>query len=69
MATVIENDEKLKEVFKQAMLELFAERRDLVRELLEEIVEDAAMSRAIAEGSNTPNVSRDNVFDLLESVN
>ena len=69
MATVIENDEKLKEVFKQAMLELFAERRDLVRDMLEEIVEDAAMSRAIAEGSATPNVSRDNVFDLLESVN
>ncbi len=69
MATVIENDEKLKEVFKQAMLELFAEGRDLVRELLEEIVEDAAMSRAIAEGSATPRVSRDKVFDLLESVN
>ncbi len=69
MPTVIESDEKLKEVFKQAMVELFAERRDLVRELLEEIVEDAAMSRAIAEGSATPNVPRDKVFELLENVN
>ena len=66
MATVIESDEKLKEVLKQAML---TERRDLVRELPEEIAEDAAMSRAIAEGSVTPNVPRDKVFDLLESVN
>ena len=69
MATVIESDEKLKEVFKAAIVELLEERGDQVRSILEEIVEDVAFSHAIDEGSATPKVSREQVFDLLESVN
>ncbi len=51
MATVIESDEKLKEIFKSA------------------IVEDIAFSKAIAEGEQTPRVSRESVFEALENVN
>lgn len=69
MATVIESDDKLKEVFKAAIVELLEERGDQVRSILEEIVEDIAFSRAIAEGSTTQKVSREQVFELLETVN
>ena len=68
MATVFENDE-LKDVFKAAIIELLEERGDQVRAILEEIVEDAAFSRAIAEGTASPKVSREEVFQLLETPN
>lgn len=69
MATVIESDEKLKEVFKSAIIEVLQERKELVREILDEIIEDIAFSKAIAEGEQTPRVSRESVFEVLESVN
>lgn len=69
MATVIENDERLKEVFKSAIVEVLQERHELVREILDEIVEDIAFSKAIAEGEQTPRVNRESVFEVLETVN
>jgi hypothetical protein len=69
MATVIESDEKLKEVFKSAIVEVLQERQDLVREILGSISEDVAFSKAIAEGEQTPRVSRETVFEELERVN
>ena len=69
MATVIENDEKLKEVFKSAIVEVLQERRELVREIFDEIIEDIAFSTAIAEGEETPRVSRESVFEVLEHAN
>lgn len=68
MATVIESNEKLKEAFKMAIVELLQERQDLVREILDEIVEDIAFSKAIAEGEQTPRVGRESVFEVLESA-
>ena len=69
MATVIESDERLKEVFKSAIVEVLQERQELVREILDEIIEDIAFSKAIAEGEQTPRASRESVFEALESVN
>ena len=69
MATVIESDEKLKEVFKAAIVEVLQERHELVREILDEVIEDIAFSKAIAEGEQTARVSREAVFEVLESVN
>lgn len=69
MATVTENDDKLKTIFKSAIIEVLQERHELVQEILEEIVEDVAFSRAIAEGENTPRVERDQIFELLETAN
>ena len=69
MATTIESDEKLKEVFKAAIVEVLQERHELVREILDEVIEDIAFSKAIAEGEQTARVSRESVFEVLESVN
>jgi hypothetical protein len=69
MTTAIESDEKLKEIFKAAIVEVLQERGELVREILDEMLEDIAFSRAIAEGEDSPRVSRESVFEVLESAN
>ncbi len=58
--------EQLKEIFKNAIVELLRENRSEVSALLSEIIEDIAMEKAIAEGENTEVVSRKSIFGLLE---
>jgi hypothetical protein len=66
MATTID-DGKLKEMLKAAVIEALEERRDLVKDIIEEAMEDIALVRAIEEGVASPSVSRDDVFALLEA--
>lgn len=69
MATVFEDDERLKAAFKSAIVEVLQERKDLIRDILDEIIEDTAFSRAIEEGIESPKVRREQVFELLETIN
>ncbi len=69
MATVFEDDIRLKEVFKSAIIEVLQERRELVQEILEGVLEDVALSKAIEEGERTPLVDREQIFELLETAN
>jgi hypothetical protein len=57
---------KLKDLLKTAILEVLEERKDLVRDLLEEALEDIGLVRAIEAGEQTGTVSRDEVFKVLE---
>ena len=41
-------------------------RRDLINALIEEVIEDIALTRAIQEGKNTDFVSRDKVMKIIE---
>ena len=66
MSTSALNDDQIKELFKQAMVELLEERRDLFYDIFAEIVEDIGLSGAIREGRETYDVSRDEVFRALE---
>ncbi len=59
------DDAKLKDLFKAALVEVLEERRDLFRDLLEEALEDIGMRYAIEEGLRGRNVSRDDVFSIL----
>ena len=65
METVID-DRKIKELFKQAIVETIEEKKDLVQELLLEVMNDLAMIRAIEEGENSGNVGRQEIFDILD---
>lgn len=58
-------DERLKTIFKQAMLELVEERRDVFYDLFAEIMEDLALGQAIKEGEDSGPVSRDEIFEIL----
>jgi len=57
---------KLKELFKQAIIEAIEEKKDLVHDLLVEAMEDLAMIRAIQEGEESASASREEVFNILE---
>ncbi len=66
MATTLIDEERLKEVLKSAIVEILEERKDLVRDLFEEVLEDVALSHAIEEGEGSPMVSREEIFGVLE---
>jgi hypothetical protein len=61
-------DEKLKALLKAALLEVLEERKDLLRDVIEETMEDIALARAIEAGQRTQEVSRGEVFSLLEGT-
>ena len=61
------SDDRIKELFKAAILEVLQERRDLLRDALAEAIEDLALARAIEDGEGTETVTRDEVFTLLEA--
>jgi len=50
------DETQIKDLFKQAFIELLQERKDLLYELVAEIVKDFALLRAIKEGEETPTV-------------
>ncbi len=66
MNSKVVDDKKLKALLKTAIIEVLEERKDLLRELLEEALEDVALARAIEEGERTKTVSRSQVFSTLQ---
>jgi hypothetical protein len=68
MAQVSLDEARVKELFKQAILELFQERRDLLHDLFVEVLEDLALVNAVKEGGSSETVSRAEVFQILESA-
>ena len=56
----------LRPLLKELLREMFTQERDLLAELIYEVMEDVAMARAISEGKDSENVERDEIFALLE---
>ena len=63
--SVSADDQKMKALFKEAIVEVMEENQDLVSSLLVEALEDIGLSRAIEEGKNSESVSREEVFKVL----
>jgi hypothetical protein len=66
MPEITLDSDRLKEIFKSAIVELMHENRAEVSDFLIEIFEDVAMEQAIAEGEATEIVTRESIFQLLE---
>jgi len=60
------HESQVKELFKQATIELLEDRRDLVHDLVAGVIEDLALLRAIREGESRSRVSRRQVLRLRE---
>ncbi len=56
----------MKQLFKEALTETLEERRDLLHEVLAEVLEDFALAEAIREGQRSELTTRDEVFAILE---
>jgi hypothetical protein len=66
MAEIPLEDARLKALFKAALTEVLEERKDLLRDVLEETLEDIALARAIEAGQHTEEVTRNEVFSVFE---
>ncbi len=61
-------DQHLKDALKAAFIEVMQERPDLIWGVLEETLEETALTRAIKEGAGSGKVSREGVFALLRGT-
>jgi len=61
------NKTQIKDLMTVAILEIFQERRDLFQDLVAEALEDSALVKAMDEGRDFEPVSREAIFEILES--
>lgn len=66
MSTVVLDEARVKDLFKQALVELLEERRDLFQSVFTEALEDIGLARAMREGEASETVSRDEIFSILD---
>ena len=67
MTTLSLEDRHMKDLIKQALLELFQERRDLFHDLFEELLEDVGLANAMREGEDSEIVSEQEVMKALRA--
>jgi uncharacterized protein YjgD (DUF1641 family) len=60
---------ELKQVAKEAIKEVVAENSEAIKEMLAELLEDAALLQRMEEGRASEFVSRDEIMGLLEPKN
>jgi hypothetical protein len=65
MSTPVD-EQRTKELFKQAMIEFFEERKDLFYDLFAEVIEDSILVAAIREGASSDSVDREEILKILE---
>ena len=58
--------EELKPLLKEVLHELLMQERSWILDLFYEAMEDVAMAKAIAEGKDSENVGRDEIFEVFE---
>ena len=68
MSNISVEEVYLKDLLKQAILELVQERRDVLQDVLVETLEDLALARAIEEGESTEVVSKAEILQILEGT-
>jgi hypothetical protein len=66
MSMPVEEQTHIKELFKQAILELLQERKEEVYDVFLEVLEEISLTKAIEEGEQTEWVSKAEVFKALE---
>lgn len=62
------DDKKIKELFKKAIIEAIEERKDLVYNVLQDVVEDILLVKAIQEGEDSEVVERDDIFKIIDDT-
>ena len=66
MTTLSFEDKRTKDLIKQALLELFQERRDLFADLFNELIEDVGLANAMREAEDSEIVSEKEVMKILK---
>ena len=63
---IVFDEGKLKQVFKEAIIEMLEEKRNLFYDIFFEAMKDIALINAIREGESTESVSKKEIFNILE---
>jgi hypothetical protein len=58
-------DKHTKDLIKQALVELFQERRDLFADLFDELIEDVGLTNAMREAESSGTVSEEEIMAAL----
>ena len=58
-------DKHTKDLIKQALVELFQERRDLFADLFDELIEDVGLTNAMHEAESSGTVSEEEIMATL----
>ncbi len=66
MAQTTIDRETLKQTLKEALAETLHEEREFLHEVFAEVLEDFTLGEAIREGLETPQTTREEVFNVLE---
>jgi len=59
------DESKLKELMKQALIEVLEDRKEVIYGILSEVIEDLALVSAIKEGEATESVDKQEILDIL----
>lgn len=65
MITQLSDEDRLKTLLREVLVEVLDQRRDWFTAVVAEAMEDAAVVCAIKEGEETELVGRDDIFQLL----
>ena len=68
MSIISVEEMHLKDLVKEAILELMQERRDELEEVFAEVIQDLALARAIEEGEATETVRKAEILQILEGT-
>jgi hypothetical protein len=66
--SISQDEQKTKELFKQAMLELLEERKEVFYDLFAAVIEDTILVHAIRAGEATDTVDRSEILAILEGA-
>lgn len=60
------DEDRLKQVFKEALVEMLEEKQNIFHDMIMDAMEDVALSRAIQEGQKSGAATKQEIFDILE---
>lgn len=68
MATISVEEAHLKDLLKQAILELMQERREVLQDMFVETLEDLALARAIEKSESTGIIGKAEILQILKGT-
>ena len=63
---IIIKEEEMKSMLEEIVFKLFQEKRELFRDIVEEVLEDMALCKAIEDGRKNEFVSQEKIMETLE---
>lgn len=61
------NEEKIRNIVKQGIIEVFNEKKEILYNVFYDVLEDISLCNAIKEGEKTRKVSRKKIFKILNA--